>query len=172
VMSILNVEIKAKCTGHEKIIEKLKELNARYIGCDKQTDTYFKCSHGRLKLREGNIENALIQYYRPDEECPKRSDITLYKTSNDPNLKSALTKALGVLIEVKKEREIFFVDNVKIHLDKIDSLGSFVEIEAIDESGKIGEDHLRDQCEELIRIFEIKSEDLIECSYSDMLLLK
>ena len=171
-MSHLNVEIKARCSSHEKVLEKLKELDAKYIGCDKQVDTYFKCTHGRLKLREGNIENNLIQYYRPDEEGPKKSEITLYKPSPDPNLKAALTKALSVLIEVNKKREIYFIDNIKIHLDTIDSLGTFVEIEAIDEFGKIGEDKLRKQCEELIQLFEIKSEDLIECSYSDMLLKK
>ena len=64
----LNIEIKAHCQYPEKIQKILEVKNGRFIGTDHQTDTYFKVENGRLKLKEGNIENALIHYERQDKE--------------------------------------------------------------------------------------------------------
>ena len=66
-MSELNIqiiEIKARCQNLPWIKSRLENAQARYIGLDAQTDTYFNCSNGRLKLREGNIESRLIHYHR------------------------------------------------------------------------------------------------------------
>lgn len=68
----------------------------------------------------------------------KRSDIFLYKHQPDTSLKDILTKIHGIKVIVKKIRKIYFVDNVKFHLDTIDELGTFIETEAIDSSGNIG----------------------------------
>jgi len=169
-MSILNVEIKAKCPDHKHIRSVLNQHNAKFVGVDNQTDTYFNVNRGRLKLREGNVENALIFYERKDVEGPKKSNIELVKTQPDSEMKLLLSEALGVLIEVKKKREIYFIDNVKFHLDDLTALGKFVEIEAIDEDGSIGEEELDSQCKKYIELFGIKESDLIFNSYSDMLL--
>ncbi|MCI5058575.1 MAG: adenylate cyclase, partial [Flavobacteriales bacterium] len=72
-MAIKNVEIKARCKNPDEIRSILRSLNATFIGKDHQVDTYYECSTGRLKLREGNIENALIYYNRPDDPNPKLS---------------------------------------------------------------------------------------------------
>ena len=69
-----NIEIKANCSKPELLHEKLFELGADFIGTDHQIDTYFNVPDGRLKLREGNIENALIGYSRPDQPDAKRSE--------------------------------------------------------------------------------------------------
>jgi predicted adenylyl cyclase CyaB len=76
---------------------------------------------------------------------------------------------LGVLVVVDKEREIYFIDNVKFHLDKVKNLGNFVEIEAIDNKN-IGKEKLLKQCNEYMKLFSIDKKDLIAESYSDMLL--
>ena len=76
----------------------------------------------------------------------------------------------GILIVVDKQREIWFVDNVKVHLDEVRGLGRFVEIEAIDTDEISTEDALRQQCESLMQRFNIKEDDLLTSSYSDMLL--
>ena len=165
-------EIKAKCVDPSKIREILKAKNALFRGKDLQIDTYFKVSSGRLKLREGRIENNLIYYVREDNKGPKQSNVILYKTEPDSSLKGLLTNALGVLVVVKKEREIYFVDNVKFHIDRVESLGSFVEIEAIDKDGSIGIEKLRKQCEDYLALFKIEENDLISLSYSDLLLEK
>ena len=124
---------------------------------------------GRLKLREGNIENNLIYYEREDKPGIKESKVILYKANPDKALKQILEKTLGVSVIVDKLREIFWIDNVKFHIDKVKGLGTFVEIEAIDYEGKIGKDKLFEQCKEYLDLFEIPEEDLISCSYSDLL---
>lgn len=79
-MKHINIEIKAECNDQIRIREILKSENAEFRGVDHQTDTYFKVNTGRLKLREGNIENNLIYYIRENREGSKQADITLYKT--------------------------------------------------------------------------------------------
>jgi adenylate cyclase, class 2 len=79
-----------------------------------------------------------------------------------------LSIALGILITVEKVREIYFLDNVKFHLDKVEGLGNFVEIEAIDLEGTLGEAKLREQCLYYVEQFKIKESDLEALSYSDM----
>ena len=169
-MSHLNVEIKARCNRPDAIRKILQYRNAAFKGVDHQTDTYFRTPNGRLKLREGNIENCLIHYDRENRPGPKESRVTLYETQPDSPLKEILSKSLGVLVVVEKQREIYFIDNVKFHIDTVERLGSFVEIEAIDKTGALGKDELQKQCEGYIELFQIQSDDLIHCSYSDMLL--
>ena len=167
-----NVEIKARCTAPEKIRKILKQLNARFVGIDNQTDTYFNVPQGRLKLRQGNIENNLIFYNRANTSEPKSSEVILYSSQNPALLKRILSAALGVKVEVKKQREIYFIDNVKFHIDKVEGLGSFVEIEAQDTDGTHTEQELWQQCNYYMQLFGIQQHQLISFSYSDMLLEK
>ncbi|MBU0661014.1 class IV adenylate cyclase [Patescibacteria group bacterium] len=168
----LNIEIKAKSNNQEAIRDILKSKNADFKGVDHQIDTYFKVNNGRLKLREGNIENKLIHYQRENKEGPKQSDVTLYNFVPNSSLKDILTKSLGILTIVDKKREIYFIDNVKFHIDVVEDLGTFVEIEAIDKDGSIGKEKLLEQCNFYLNLFEICEEDLISLSYSDLLLKK
>jgi adenylate cyclase, class 2 len=171
-MPITIIEIKACCNEQDKVREILKGEDADFKGLDIQIDTYFRVPHGRLKLREGNIENNLIHYDRPNQEGPKQSNVLLYRSSPGSSLKGILMKALGVLVVVEKKREIYFIDNIKFHIDTIAGLGSFIEIEAIDEDGSIGKERLNEQCEHYLRRFGVDTKDLIECSYSDLILNK
>ncbi len=166
----LNVEIKAYCHDVEKVREILKQQGAEYKGLDHQVDTYFRVPQGRLKLREGNIENALIFYERSDQEGPKDSTVALYSSQPGSNLKAVLMGACGVLVVVDKQRHIYFIDNVKFHVDEVRDLGSFCEIEAIDKIGDIGRNTLLKQCEQYMGLLGIQKSDLISCSYSDLLL--
>jgi len=169
-MPHLNIEIKARCPNPQTIRDVLRDHHADFRGTDHQTDTYFKVTHGRLKLREGNIENALIYYEREDQEEPKRSTVTLVLVTPDSPLKMLLTQALGIFMVVEKRRDIYFIDNVKFHLDEVEGLGTFVEIEAIDYDGNIGSETLRAQCQEFLTLFSIQSDQLVALSYSDLLL--
>ncbi len=166
----LNIEIKARSDRHDHIRAILRSKNARQVGLDHQIDTYFNVSEGRLKLREGNIENSLIFYSRSNQAGPKRSDVVLYKLVPDPALKEVLSASNGVLVVVDKQREIWFVENVKLHLDVVHELGTFVEIEAIDADGSHTEYALREQCDAWIELLGIQPEDLIDRSYSDLLM--
>lgn len=166
----LNIEIKARCEQQDKIRTILQDRGADFRGTDHQIDTYFEVAQGRLKLRQGTIENNLIHYQRPDQAGPKASEVHLYKSTDSEALKALLAAALPTKIVVDKEREIYFIDNVKFHLDRVARLGTFVEIEAIDSDGSIGREKLMEQCDYYLALFGIREEDLLEQSYSDMLL--
>ncbi len=169
-MSHINIEIKARSNDQEKIRTLLQERNADFRWTDHQIDTYFKVNFGRLKLREGNIENYLIQYQREDKEGPKQSDVILFTSQPNSSLKEILIKSLGILVVVDKKREIYFIDNVKFHIDTVQNLWTFIEIEAIDNDGIIGKDVLLEQCQSFLNLFGIADNDLISVSYSDLLL--
>jgi adenylate cyclase class 2 len=171
VASHLNVEIKARCQDAQGLLRQLEAFGAVQQGVDDQRDTYFPASVGRLKLREGGIENSLIHYVRPDQEGPKDSWVTLHEVAPDRalGLRQVLATALGVSVVVEKRRHILWIDNVKFHVDSVAGLGSFVEIEAIDLTGEIGRQALLDQCERYRGLLGIEQADLEPRSYSDLL---
>ena len=171
-MRYLNVEIKAKCKDGLFIRNYLLANKADYKGTDNQTDTYFNVSNGRLKLREGNIENNLIFYERTNQAGPKNSHFNLVKIADAAGLKEVLTKSNGVKVIVNKKREIYYINNVKFHIDQVPGLGSFVEIEAGNVFVDLSQEQLKEQCDFYLNEFGVKQEDLIELSYSDMLLNK
>lgn len=170
-MQPVNVEIKAKCPNPAEIEKILKTKNARFVGEDHQIDTYFNVNKGRLKLREGTIENNLIAYHRSNQAGPKQSDICLYPSTDASSLKATLTSTLGIKVVVDKKRKIYFIDNVKFHVDQVIGLGSFVEIEAIDRNRKLTIADLQQQCELYMKLLNIQTNDLVEVSYSDLLML-
>ncbi len=169
-MKHINIEIKARCRDFTPILERLHERAARFVGEDHQVDTYFKVPHGRLKLRSGPIEQALIHYVRPDSASVRQSDVTRCEAADPAELRSVLTQALGILVVVEKRRRIYFVDNVKVHLDVVHSLGAFVEIEAVGTDETSDPETLRRQCREYLHLFGIDPGDLVASSYSDLLL--
>ena len=169
-MPHFNVEIKARCDDHNKIRKILLANDADFKGMDHQVDTYFNVGTGRLKLREGNIENHLIFYEREDKEGPKQSKVTFFENKLGSPLKEILTKSLGILAVVDKKREIYFIKNVKFHIDTVDKLGTFMEIEAIDSDSTIGKDKLQEQCQHYVNLFGVAKDDLLSKSYSDMLI--
>ena len=171
-MSSLSLEIKARCSDSGRIRKILFARGASFKGLDHQVDTYFRVPSGRLKLRKGNIKNALIYYKRADQKHSKRCDSTLYECPDGSVLKKVLAAALGILAVVDKKREIYFLENVKFHIDRVKKLGSFVEIEVFERKGSTGMARLRKQCEFYQRLLGIPSKDLVADSYSDQVLKK
>jgi adenylate cyclase, class 2 len=171
-MSFLNVEIKARCNDASFIRNYLLSNRADFKGTDIQTDTYFNVPNGRLKLREGNIENNLIYYERMNQAGPKNSHFQLVKVDDAEGLKKVLTKSNGVKVVVKKIREIYYINNVKFHIDEVPGLGSFIEIEAGNIQADLSQAQLKEQCDFYLEEFKVKEENLIDVSYSDMLLGK
>ena len=169
-MNIKNFEFKAKVENLEKYESKLLTLNPIYQGLDHQIDTYFNVQKGRLKLREGNIENTLINYDRENILGSKQSKIILYKHESNIALKNILTLQLGVKVIVDKKREIYFIDNVKFHFDIVENLGTFIEVEAIDMKEEFTIEELKVQCDYYFKFFELKDINLIDKSYSDLII--
>ena len=169
-MSHLNVEIKAVCNDPSSVRDYLVNHSAVFKGIDEQTDTYFNVNDGRLKLREGNIENNLIFYNRNNQAGPKSSHFHLVKIEDAKGLKEVLERSCGIKMIVRKRREIYYIDNVKFHIDDVPGLGSFIEIEAGNILANKTEAELLDQCNFYLKEFGVKKEDLIAESYSDMLM--
>ena len=166
----LNIEVKAKTNHSEFIRDYLKTNKAEFKGTDFQADTYFNVSNGRLKLREGNIENNLIYYNRTNQAGPKSSHFNLVKIEDTKGLKDVLERSCGIKMIVRKKREIYYIDNVKFHIDEVPGLGSFIEIEAGNILAEKTESELLDQCNFYLKELGIKEEDLVSESYSDLLM--
>lgn len=163
-----NIELKARLRDIESARKTAAAIATEHPGTQHQIDTYFHCRRGRLKLREIEGQPAqLIWYARPDEQGPKASDYLLVPVGDAPFLKSALTAAMGVAGVVDKRREIFLWQNVRIHLDQVAGLGTFIEFEAVlgpgieDSAGEI-------QLAELSRRFGLGPDDLVAGSYAEM----
>jgi len=169
-MSHLNVEIKAIVNDPSFVRNYLVNHNATFKGTDEQTDTYFNVNGGRLKLREGNIENNLIYYNRTNQAGPKSSHFNLVKIEDTKGLKDVLERSCGIKMIVRKKREIYYIDNVKFHIDEVPGLGSFIEIEAGNILAEKTESELLDQCNFYLKELGIKEEDLVSESYSDLLM--
>jgi adenylate cyclase class 2 len=170
----LNVELKARCANPGRVRSVLDAAGADFRGVDEQRDVYFQVPRGRLKLRRGTIERALVYYDRADEAGIKLSHVTMARLERAgeaalDDLEGTLASALGVLTVVEKRREIRFVENVKFHLDEVPGLGAFVEIEAIASPDVRDEKALRAQCEAWRERLGIAQDDLVADSYSDMI---
>ena len=167
-----NIEIKAKCSDIKKARLIADQLKTDYVGNLHQIDTYFETRTGRLKLREINGESAeLIPYKKDYSTGPMKSDYAVLPVDNSVNTKSILEKILGIVTVVDKKREVFLIDNVRVHLDRVKDLGDFVECEAVYDGGEEQEALEKIRVSELMRKFEIKEDDLLYQSYIDYLLV-
>src|SRR4051794_40389645 len=115
-----NIEIKAKCNNLAAARRAAKRVGARRVGGLHQGDTYFHVARGRLKLREIRGAGAeMIWYVRPNRAAARESNYTLVPVEEPGPLKRALAAALGVRSIVRKRRELWIYENVRIHLDEV-----------------------------------------------------
>ena len=169
-MKRLNFEFKARLKNEHQVRAALKRLDARFIGTDHQIDTYFRVPSGRLKVREGRLENALIFYQRSNLRRARQASVEMMLLPRRISLRAILARSLGILAVVDKRREIYFVKNVKIHLDRVHRLGKFLEVEAISRAGDLKK--IRSQARQFQKLFGITAKDIVAESYSDLILAK
>jgi adenylate cyclase class IV len=163
-----NVEIKARLRRPDLARQVARAVATDQGGTLSQVDTYFHCRHGRLKLREIDGQDAnLIWYERENRPDARPSRYCLIPAPDPVGLKLALTAALGVKGVVRKQRELYLYHNVRIHLDQVSQIGSFLELESV-LSEEIDEVDGREQIERLLATFQIKKSDLTAESYVDM----
>ena len=164
-----NIEIKARVDDLVQAEAVARRVATDKLGVERQTDTYFHALTGRLKLREIDGQaSCLIGYHRPDQGAPKPSDYRIVPVSAPEPIKAILASTLGVRVVVIKERIIYLRHHVRIHLDRVNELGDFVEFEAV--MGNSAEGNTEDSIlDRLIDEFGISASDLEATSYSDML---
>ena len=163
-----NVELKALDPDPARSLAVCRELGAEDKGILRQRDTYFRTRSGRLKLREQEPGGAtLIQYDRPDAAQARESRYRLTAIDEPDELRASLAAALGTLVVVDKQRHLLLWEGVRIHLDSVDGLGSFVELEGVAPP----ESDLSDEQEKVARLREaLGIEEVLTDSYSDRLL--
>ena len=164
-----NIEIKARCGDSDLIRARLNQLGVMTEGLDDQTDTFFDVPRGRLKLRESRLHgNYLIPYWRPDQHEAKQADYVLLPVTDVKACKELLSRMFGIKGVVKKQREVYLHQNVRIHLDEVQDLGSFIELEAVMQEENSLEAN-QQKIAEMIRLLDIRSADLIAGAYLDLL---
>ena len=165
-----NVEVKARFRRTRKTDRVLNRFKARRILVEDQVDTYYDVSRGRMKVREHADGSAeLIHYSRSANEGPSISDYEIVPLKSKSHIKEILKKEHGVRAVVKKHREVWIWRNVRIHFDKVETLGTFVEFEAVLGYGE-SEEEGRRKVEILMSAFGITERDLIYQSYEDFLM--
>jgi adenylate cyclase class 2 len=164
-----NLELKARDRDPARSVEVCLDLGAEDGGTLLQRDTYFKAPRGRLKLREVPDGVAhLIAYERPDLPGEKESRYRLVEVREPVELREALAAALGITVVVEKARRLFLFGGVRIHIDRVDGLGDFIEFEGVAGDGEDPET-FTGLLAELRQSFGIRDEDLLRDSYSDLL---
>jgi adenylate cyclase, class 2 len=164
-----NLERKARCADLAAAGAALSRFGARLGGVQEQNDTYFPAPSGRLKLRVLDGRDAvLISYARPDDTGVRPSSYHLVPVSDPESLRSALAAALGVRGEVRKRRTVWHWHNVRIHLDEVAGLGTFVEFEAV-LSGTEEDVTSQGRLAELGRLLGLTPADDLAGSYAELL---
>jgi adenylate cyclase len=169
-----NVEITARLANIDRQIQLARQICNAEPTLIEQQDIFFSCDHGRLKLRifaeddPNNAPGELIYYTRPDQEGPKTSNYVIAPTNHPQKLRSALSSAYGERGVVTKSRLLFLAGRTRIHLDEVEDLGQFLELEVVlgdDEDESVGESEAR----ALMAKLEVDESSLIQSAYVDLL---
>ena len=166
-----NLEIKAICTDLDAAAVRACALGAEYVGVLRQRDTYFHCARGRLKLREiAGAAAELIAYDRPDHPGARYSAFWLGPVPDPVTLREALSRTLGVRGVVAKTRTLYRYRHTRIHLDRVEALGDFIELETAADFRPDAE--VAAECAAVRAALGIEEDALLAGSYVDLLLAR
>lgn len=164
-----NIEIKAHVADPDEMAGRAARVAEEGPWTIEQDDTFFGCRDGRLKLRDfGNGSAELIYYRRPDQAGPGQSEYRITPTEDPAGLRAVLADALGVAGRVRKQRKLYLAGRTRIHLDRVEGLGDFIEIEVVladGESSAVG----HAEADFLMDRLHIAEADLVEVAYVDLL---
>jgi predicted adenylyl cyclase CyaB len=167
-----NIEIKAYIPNPEAVARKAAAIADQGPIELRQDDTFFPCESGRLKLRTfSNESGELIFYRRPDQQGPKESFYLLSPTSSPDTLRQLLSLAYGQAGRVRKHRTLFMVGRTRVHLDDVQDLGHFLELEVVLDDGEPAE-HGICEAHELMAKLGVDLSQLVEGAYVDLLAKK
>jgi adenylate cyclase class 2 len=157
--------LKARADDFTAFERKLRNCGGEYIGTDNQKDTYFRTKRGRLKLRQGTLENLITHYERSEENRIEKTIVFRYDL--DPTVEEiqSLFYSHEVIGVVEKERKIYYLELVKVHLDTLPDKKMFIEIEAIDRTDSVDIHVLRQQCLAIKDLLGIRDADVVPTGY-------
>ncbi len=163
-----NVEIKARVADRDALVRRAAALATEGPVEIAQDDTFFRCENGRLKLRAfAQDRGELIFYRRADARGPKESFYVRSPTSSPETLRESLALAYGVAGRVKKARTLYLAGRTRIHVDRVEGLGDFVELEVVLADSESAEEGMR-EAHDLMERLGIESADLVEGAYVDL----
>lgn len=164
-----NVEIKARIDSIEAVLPRARALADGPPEPIAQDDTFFTCAFGRLKLRVfSDGRGELIAYQRPDASGPKTSDYAIAPVTDPDALRATLARALGLGGRVIKQRSLLRVGRTRVHLDRVEGLGDFLELEVV---LRDGEDAANGEAvaHALLRDLRVDASQLVSGAYVDLL---
>lgn len=164
-----NIEIKARMIDRAQVLTRFTPLATSGPTEIAQDDTFFRCTSGRLKLRDfGDGTGELIHYHRPDEAGPKASSYVRSPTAEPDTLRQALTLAHGQIGRVRKQRTLYLIGRTRVHLDRVVDLGDFIELEVVladHEADAVGTQEAQD----IMAALGIAPTSLVQGAYLDLL---
>jgi predicted adenylyl cyclase CyaB len=164
-----NVEIKARVADMDGVEARARAIATHGPEDIFQDDTFFACDRGRLKLRDfGDGRGQLIHYRRADEAGPKLSDYSIAPTTDPAALRVTLGRAFEILGRVIKDRRLYLVDRTRVHLDRVEGLGSFVELEVVLREEEAPEEGMA-VARKLLDHLGIAADQLVTGAYLDLL---
>jgi predicted adenylyl cyclase CyaB len=164
-----NIEIKARIESVEALVPLAASIATESPVRIRQDDTFFPCATGRLKLRDfGDGTGELIYYRRADQQGPKESFYIRSATATPDALRESLSLAYGVVGRVRKERLLYLAGRTRIHLDRVEGLGDFLELEVVLAEGEPAEAGER-EAGECMRALKVEPSQLIDVAYVDLL---
>ncbi len=163
-----NIEIKARIEDADEFTARVEELADEGPFEMEQDDTFFRCGHGRLKLRAfSETSGELIFYRRTDQPGPKESSYLITPATDPAGLREVLTLAYGQTGRIVKHRTLFLIGRTRVHIDRVEGLGNFMELEVVldlNESSEAGVN----EAALLMERLHIEEAALLEGAYIDM----
>lgn len=154
--------------SHLSLKNILLQIGAENRGMLKQKDVYYSVPKGLLKLRIENGKESLIFYNRNENDKNRWSDFKILEFANG-NSEKFFSNIFNVEIIVMKKRELFYYDDTRIHLDSVNQLGKFLELETLVINGKADAKKRFEKIKSLLTLNESKQ---IRKSYRDLLMYK
>jgi len=164
-----NIEIKARIESVQALLSKAAAISDDGPIEILQDDTFFVCSNGRLKLRAfSETKGELIFYQRANQQGPKESFYVRSPTAEPASLREALTQAYGQSGRVQKRRTLFLTGRTRIHLDEVEGLGHFLELEVVLKDGEPSDVGV-EEAHGLMAKLGVDRSQLVEEAYVDLL---
>lgn len=165
MLNYQDVTLKARVSNVEQMGVRLADLGAMFIGEDRQHDTYFTCTVGKLKFRKGALGTLITHYERIGMDGAEKTHVYRYDVNPSEEEVQQLYAMHEVVGETHKIRKLYQLGNVTIHLDLLPSGENFIEVEAKDYAEIFSEEQLKMQCQKLFEDLQLSDVDRLETGY-------